>query len=149
MKSGWLERVSIRHANDDAETPAYALSDWRERLNLLPAAPPGVRLLSPFDPAIRTRDRTDRLFGFHYRFEAFVPAAKREYGYYVLPILDGDRLIGRVDAVLDRSTGRITQNGLWWEPGVRDKRRLKAAVDDACTALAGCATEPQSTTPEA
>ncbi|MCA9295261.1 MAG: YcaQ family DNA glycosylase, partial [Phycisphaerales bacterium] len=134
VKSGWLERVSIRHANDDAETPAYALSDWRERLNLLPAAPPGVRLLSPFDPAIRTRDRTDRLFGFHYRFEAFVPAAKREYGYYVLPILDGDRLIGRVDAVLDRGTGRIRQKGLWWEPGVRDKRRLKAAVDDACTA---------------
>jgi hypothetical protein len=140
VKAGSLERIIIRHANRDGETPAYALVDWRERLSVLPAAPAGVRLLSPFDPAIRTRERTDRLFGFHYRFEAFVPAAKREYGYYVLPILDGDRLVGRVDAVLDRVSGRITQNGIWWERGVRPTRRLQAGVNNACETLATCAT---------
>jgi len=56
-----------------------------------------VRILSPFDPALRDRKRAERLFGFHYRIEIFVPAPKRQYGYYVFPVLEGDRLIGRID----------------------------------------------------
>ena len=64
----------------------------------LPEPTGRVRLLSPFDPALRDRDRAERLFGFHYRIEIFVPEARRRYGYYVFPVLQGDRLIGRIGA---------------------------------------------------
>jgi uncharacterized protein len=81
--------------------------------------PRRVVFLSPFDRLIYDRDRTEALFGFHYRLEMFVPKAKREYGYYVLPILRGDRLIGRIEPVLDRRANVLRVNGLWWEPGVK------------------------------
>lgn len=76
-----------------------------------------VTFLSPFDRLIHDRDRTEALFGFFYRLEMFVPKAKREYGYYVLPILHGDRLVGRIEPVFDRKTRTLTVNGLWWEDG--------------------------------
>jgi uncharacterized protein YcaQ len=58
---------------------------------------PRMRVLSPFDPALRDRKRAERLFGFHYRIEIFVPEAQRRYGYYVFPVLEGTRLAGRID----------------------------------------------------
>ena len=83
----------------------------------LPEPTGRVRLLSPFDPALRDRDRAERLFGFHYRIEIFVPEAKRRYGYYVFPVMQGDRLIGRIDA---RRTGRVLLvQAFWPEAGVR------------------------------
>ena len=90
--------------------------------------PPGrVRLLSPFDPLLRDRNRAERLFGFHYRIEIFVPAAKRRYGYYVFPLLEADKLIGRVDMICRRQTGDLSVTGLWLEPGVRaSKGRMRA-----------------------
>ena len=75
--------------------------------------------LSPFDPLIRNRDRVEALWGFRYRIEIYVPAAKREYGYFVLPILRGDDLIGRIDPVFERKAGVLRVNNVWWEPGVR------------------------------
>jgi len=78
-----------------------------------------LRILSPFDPALRDRKRAERLFGFHYRIEIFVPEAKREYGYYVFPILEGDRLTGRIDMKALRSDDVLNVTGLWWERGVR------------------------------
>ena len=86
------------------------------------AAPePGgrLRVLSPFDPALRDRKRAERLFGFHYRIEVFVPEAKRRYGYYVFPLLEGDRLVGRIDMKADRKAGVLNVTALWPEPGVR------------------------------
>jgi len=79
---------------------------------------PRTTLLSPFDRLIHDRRRTEELFGFHYRLEIYVPPAKREYGYFVLPILSGDRLIGRVDPKLERESGVLRINGVWAEEPV-------------------------------
>src|ERR1051326_2117131 len=68
------------------------------------AVPDRVTVLSPFDRLIHDRARAEALFGFFYRLEMYVPKAKREYGYYVLPILRGDRIIGRIDPVFERRT---------------------------------------------
>jgi uncharacterized protein YcaQ len=81
--------------------------------------PSRVTFLSPFDRLIHDRNRAERLWDFYYRLEMYVPKTKREYGYYVLPILRGDRLIGRIEPVLDRKAGVLRVNGVWWEPGVK------------------------------
>ena len=77
---------------------------------------PRTTLLSPFEPLIKDRDFTEKIFGFRYRLEIYVPKAKREYGYYVLPILHGDRLIGRIDPLFDRKAGVLRHNTVYAEP---------------------------------
>lgn len=88
---------------------------------------PRLRILSPFDPALRDRKRAERLFGFEYRIEIFVPEAKRRYGYYVFPILEGDRLVGRVDMKAFRDKDTLQVRAVWPEPKVRwGKGRISA-----------------------
>jgi uncharacterized protein YcaQ len=81
--------------------------------------PARTTFLSPFDRLIHDRDRAEALWNFYYRLEMYVPKAKREYGYYVLPILRGDKLVGRIEPVYDRKTKILRVNGVWWEPGVK------------------------------
>jgi hypothetical protein len=76
-------------------------------------------LLSPFDRLIHDRDRAEALFGFRYRLEIYVPKAKREYGYFVLPILHGDRLVGRIDVQNDRKAAVLRVHDVWWQDDAR------------------------------
>jgi uncharacterized protein YcaQ len=109
-----------------AEKRRRALGVWLEKgeWRVHPEAADGpvakrITFLSPFDRLIHDRDRMETLFGFRYRLEMYVPKAKREYGYYVLPILRGDRLIGRIDPVFDRKTHVLCVNSVHWEPDVK------------------------------
>jgi uncharacterized protein YcaQ len=113
--------------------------DWLAHAELLERGPgePRSTLLSPFDKLVYYRDRTEELWGFRFRLEIYVPKAKREYGYFVLPFLHGHELVGRIDPLFDRKTGVLTINAVHWEPGApRDARpALKAAVEELATWL--------------
>ena len=110
--------VEIKSANG-ASFKALAPEDIEERLSDLGAPTSRLRLLNPFDPVIRDRNRLQKLFDFDYRIEIFVPAAKREYGYYVYPMLEGDRFVGRIEAKAERKAGKISVENVWWEKGVK------------------------------
>lgn len=114
---------------DGSTRPAFAWPDIANDPAIDAAATPRLRVLSPFDPALRDRKRAERLFGFDYRIEVFVPEAKRKYGYYVFPILEGDRLVGRVDMKAFRSDDQLRVKALWPEPGVRFGKGRRAAFE--------------------
>jgi uncharacterized protein YcaQ len=82
---------------------------------------PGVVLLAPLDAFVWDRDLLRSLFGFDYVWEVYVPQAKRRWGYYVLPLLFGDRLVGRIEPRIDRAAGTVRILGAWWEPGFRPR----------------------------
>lgn len=135
-KSSELIAVMVESANGEPPRASFALSDWQTRLRKLPDAPERMRLLSPFDPVIRDRARAARLFNFDYRFEAFVPEPKRQYGYYVLPILEGEQLVGRIDPKFQREHGTLEVRKVFWEPTIKATKARKKQLDEALARLA-------------
>ncbi|MEO9970518.1 MAG: crosslink repair DNA glycosylase YcaQ family protein [Hyphomonadaceae bacterium] len=105
-------------AADKTWHKAWSLPDIETQLASAPKPTARLRILNPFDPLIRDRARLKRLFGFDYRIEIFVPAAKRQYGYYIYPLLEADRLIGRAEITSDRKAGALHFNKLWLKTGI-------------------------------
>ncbi|TXK19548.1 winged helix-turn-helix domain-containing protein [Homoserinibacter sp. GY 40078] len=108
VDEGVVRRVSV----DGWNRPAFLHRDAR-----IPRRIETTALLSPFDPVVWERDRALRMFGFHYRIEIYTPAPKRVYGYYTLPVLVDDRLVGRIDLKNDRKRGVLRVQSAWREPG--------------------------------
>ena len=110
-----LVPVEIETA-DKSTITAWAPGDVETRLATIDAPTSRLRILNPFDPVARDRTRLKRLFGFDYTVEMFVPAAKRQWGYYVYPLLEGDRFIGRIEVKADRKASTLRVLNLWKEP---------------------------------
>lgn len=118
---------ALRDLHSCGEVVQVEVEGWLRAGRALPAFMiPGARiprriettaLLSPFDPVVWNRDRALRMFGFHYRIEIYTPALKRQYGYYTLPVLVDDALVGRIDLKSDRQAGVLRVQSAWVEPG--------------------------------
>lgn len=136
--NGQIERVRL--CDEGAELPGT----WfihRENFPILDALEAGqwqprTTLLSPFDNLICNRRRTAQLFDFAYQSEIYLPKAKRRYGYYVLPILHGDQLIGRIDPAMDRAHAQLTIHAVHIEPHVTMTAEIAHAVTGAVEELA-------------
>ena len=132
LAAGTVVEVEVEGASG-ARKPTLARPDVLDIAAQAPAPTGQLRILSPFDPALRDRDRAEFLFGFFYRIEVFVPEAKRKYGYYVFPILEGDRLVGRIDVKAFRDASALRVRAVWPEVGLRfgagRMQRLMAELD--------------------
>ena len=126
LDAGALEQVAVRGWT----RPAYRTPGAR-----VPRRVEGRALLCPFDPLVWERDRTERLFGFRYRIEIYVPEPKREYGYYVFPFLLDGEVVARVDLKADRTAGVLRVPGAFAEPGV-DVARVRAELAGALQDMA-------------
>ncbi len=128
--------------HDGSLRRSLARPDMLQSAAAAPEPPGRLRILSPFDPALRDRDRAERLFGFFYRIEIFVPEPKRQFGYYVFPVLEGDRLIGRIDVKAFREAGVLRVKAFWPEAGVKPGalrlQRLEAELE-RLAGFSGCA----------
>ena len=110
---GTLRPVTVE-GWESAGRPAKA---WLHRNAALPRRVDAAAVLTPFDPLVWFRDRAQRLFDFDYRIEIYTPAHKRRFGYYSLPVLIGDDVVGRVDLKADRPGSTLLVQSAWWEHG--------------------------------
>ena len=127
LGAGRLNEVLVENCGDRRPTKSFTFPDIPLRCAELSAPLDRLRVLSPFDPMIRDRKRCLRLFGFDYRIEIFVPAPKRQYGYYVFPLLEGDRFVGRID--MKHDSGTLSVSNLWLEDGVKLGKGRVAALE--------------------
>ena len=115
VDEGELSPVQVR----GWERGGRPLPAWRHRDAVLPRRVDAAALLTPFDPVVWFRERALRAFELDYRIEIYVPAEKRRYGYYSLPVLVGDRIVARVDLKADRASSTLQVQSAWWEPQAR------------------------------
>ncbi|TDN92404.1 crosslink repair DNA glycosylase YcaQ family protein [Microbacterium sp. BK668] len=113
VDAGELAPVTVRGWT----TGGRAAKAWVHSSATLPRRVEATAVLTPFDPVVWFRERAERLFDFEYRIEIYTPAPKRRYGYYSLPVLVGDDIVGRVDLKADRATSTLLVQSAWWEPG--------------------------------
>ena len=113
VDAGELQPVTVQGWTSGGR-PAPA---WLHRDATVPRRIEAAAILTPFDPVVWFRDRAERLFDFEYRIEIYTPAPKRRYGYYSLPVLIGDDLVGRVDLKADRAVSTLRVQSAWWEHG--------------------------------
>lgn len=122
--------VPVSVATADRQTVRiFAHQDIEYRIRNLRKPSSRLRILNPFDPVIRDRDRLQRLFGFEYRNEMFVPPAKRRWGYYVYPMLESDRFVGRLELKGDRKSGQLTVHNIWPEKKVKWTGKRQEKLD--------------------
>lgn len=128
VDTGEVVSVTIE---DDSSAPYYALADKVDDLGQEQATNERLLLLSPFDNLVIQRERLLRLFGFDYTLECYVPAAKRRYGYFVLPVFWGDSAIGRLDAKADRKSKTLIVHTIHFEPDYGGSDETMAALANA------------------
>jgi uncharacterized protein len=128
-KRGVLVDVVLRGTAAQRDFRAVARPDIEAQIASLPAPARRLRALSPFDPLLRDRDRAERIFGFSYRIEVYVPQHKRKHGYYVFPLLEGDRLVGRIDMKAERDQDRLAVKRLWMEPRLSLSKQRRAKLE--------------------
>jgi uncharacterized protein YcaQ len=139
QSSGALWTVEIETAKGQW-VAALAQAGIEDRISKLTTPTSRLRILNPFDPVIRDRARLERLFGFDYRNEMFTPAAKRRWGYYVYPILEGCRFVGRIELKADRRASLLKVVNFWPEAGIRWSAPRFAKLDAELRRLATLAT---------
>ncbi|MCP5381227.1 MAG: YcaQ family DNA glycosylase [Kordiimonadaceae bacterium] len=115
---------------------SFAHPDIEKRLDKMSKPTSRLRIINPFDPAVRDRDRLKDLFGFDYKIEIFVPAAKRVWGYYVYPLLEGDRFVGRIELKADRKNAVLNVIKFWPESGIKWGAERKKKLEKELNRLA-------------
>ena len=135
-KSGEITPVLV----EGIRFPLYLLSDGLPLLEAVMAGQadlrPRLEFLAPLDPMLWDRKLVEAVWNYQYSWEIYTPVVKRKYGYYVLPMLWGDRLVGRIEPKADRGSQTLTVNNLWLEPGVRRTKQLSGRIDRSVQRLA-------------
>ena len=128
-EAGRIREVMV----EGMKVPFYYLASddelMQDILNGTADLKPRMSFLAPLDPLMWDKSLIASLWDFQYSWEIYTPAMKRKYGYYTLPILYGEQFVGRIEAVPDRKQGSLVVKGLWWEPGIRQTKKLKEQLE--------------------
>ena len=140
-KAGAVAAVQVK----DIRFPLYVLTEdlplMEEIISGAADCRPRMEFLAPLDPMLWDRRLIEALWDFQYSWEIYTPADKRKYGYYVLPVLWGDRFVGRIEAAADRKTGTLNVKNVWYEENAKQTKKMAAALESAAGRLAklnGC-----------
>ena len=113
--------------------PFYYRSEDKELMNAIVEGTadlkPRLSFIAPLDPLMWDKALVNALWDYQYSWEIYTPAVKRKYGYYTLPVLFGDRFIGRIETAIDKENELLVVKNIWWEPGVRQTKKLEKTLD--------------------